>query len=189
MPPRARLSRTAVVETAEVLVDRDGWQQLTMTALAAKLGVRGPSLYSHVGSIEDLLAEVQECALAACASRLQRAAMGKAGATCFAALAHELRAFATEHPGLYDLAMSEAIDQERMNAAGEPAQAALRAVVESFGIVDPPFELQLTCFAALHGVIALDRSRLFAGKADTSDLYSRTTDLVILMLTTEGARN
>jgi len=164
MPPRARLSRAAVVETAEALVDRDGWQQLTMTALAAKLGVRGPSLYSHVGSIEDLLAEVQERALVACASRLQRAAMGKAGATCFAALA-----------------------QERMNTAGEPAQAALRAVVESFGIVDPPFELQLTCFAALHGVIALDRSRLFAGTADTSDLYARTTDLVILMLTTEGA--
>ena len=56
---RRRLDRAAVVEAAEVLVDRDGWAFLTMTALAADLGVRGPSLYSHVDSIEALLGLVQ----------------------------------------------------------------------------------------------------------------------------------
>ena len=74
-----RLSRTVVVETAEALADRDGWQQLTMTALARKLGVRGPSLYNHVDSVEALQAEVQARALAELSARLSRAAMGKVG--------------------------------------------------------------------------------------------------------------
>lgn len=167
-------------------MDRDGWAQLTMTALAKKLGVRGPSLYSHVESVEEILADVQVRALAALSQRLQRAAMGKVGAQCFRDLASELRSFATEHPGRYDLAMSEAIDTQRMRLAGEPAAAALKAVVESFGIADPPVELQLTCFSTLHGVLAVDRTRLFAGFAQISELYSLATDLVILLLESKG---
>jgi AcrR family transcriptional regulator len=173
-------------DTAEALVDQDGWQQLTMTALAAKLGVRGPSLYNHVDSIDAVLAEVQVRALTMLSLRLQRAAMGKAGATCLRSLARELRVFATEHPGLYDLAMSEAIDQPRMLGAGEPASAALAAAIESFGVADPGIELQLTCLATLHGVIALDRTRLYAGTVETSLLYQRATELVILLLESEG---
>jgi AcrR family transcriptional regulator len=183
----SRLSRVAVVETAEALVDRDGWQQLTMTALARKLGVRGPSLYNHVDGVEALLAEVQVRALAELSARLSRAAMGKAGAKGFRALAEVLRAFATEHPGRYDLAMSEAIDQPRMVVASEPARAALSAVIESFGIGDPPLELLLSCLATLHGVIALDRTRLYAGAADSSVVYEQAVDLVILLLTAKGA--
>lgn len=163
-------------------MDRDGWQQLTMTALARKLGVRGPSLYNHVDSVEALLAEVQVRAMAELSGRLQRAAMGKAGEKAFRALAGVLRAFATEHPGLYDLAMSEAIDRPRMVLASEPAGAALSAVIESFGIDDPPLELLLSCLATLHGVIALDRTRLYAGAADSSVVYEQAVDLVILLL-------
>jgi len=183
---RHGLNREVVIDTAEALVDRDGWTRLTMTDLAHKLGVRGPSLYSHVDSLEALLCEIQVRALRTLSTRLQRAAVGKAGARCFQDLANELRAFALEHPGRYDLAMSEAIDPARMLQAGEPAAAALKAVIESFGVDDPAFELQLTCFAALHGVIALERTRLFAGAADVSKLYSRATAMVILMLETEG---
>jgi AcrR family transcriptional regulator len=184
--PRQRLTRELVVETAEALVDLRGWNQLTMTALATKLGVRGPSLYSHVENVETLLADVQVRALSALSARLQRAAMGKVADSCMRFLSDELRAYATEHPGLYDLAMSEAIDGDRMQMAGEPAAAALTAAIESFGIADPPLETLLTCFATLHGVIVLDRTRLFRGVAEIGDLYDQATDLVILWLKTQG---
>lgn len=186
MTNRQRVTRDLIVETAEDLVDLGGWTQLTMTALATKLGVRGPSLYSHVENVETLLADVQVRALGALAARLQRAAMGKVAASCMRVLSDELRAYATEHPGLYELAMSEAIDGDRMQAAGEPAAAALSAAIESFGIADPPLETLFTCFATLHGVIALDRTRLFRGVAEIGDLYAQATDLVILWLETQG---
>jgi AcrR family transcriptional regulator len=182
-----RLSRLVVVEAAEALVDRDGWQQLTMTALARKLGVRGPSLYNHIDGVEALVAEVQVRALDELSGRLQRAAMGRVGEKGFRALAEVLRGFAAEHPGLYELALSEAFDQPRMVMAGEPARAALSAVIESFGIGDPPLELLWSCLATLHGVIALDRTRLFAGAADSSVVYEQAVDLVVLLLTAKGA--
>jgi AcrR family transcriptional regulator len=175
-----------VVEVAEKIVDSDGWQQLTMTSLAAKLGVRGPSLYNHVESIEALLAEVQIRALAALSNRLQLASMGKVRADCIRAMAAAQRAYATEHRGLYELAMSQAIDLEGMATASVPAGEALSAAIRSFGLQEVTMELGLSCLAPLHGVITLDRTRLMP-EVNTDLVYERVVRAVILMLETEGS--
>ena len=44
MAPRRGLSRAVVVDTAARLADRDGFDALTLGAVAAQLGVRPPSL-------------------------------------------------------------------------------------------------------------------------------------------------
>src|SRR5262245_41881937 len=109
-----------------------------MTALAARLGIRVPSLYSHVASAEAVLGAVQVRAHEVLATRFQRAAMGRTGATAFRALAQVLRGFAAEHGGLYDLALQRPFDPEAIAAASEPSAAALSAVIESFGIDPTP---------------------------------------------------
>jgi len=176
------LTREAVLVAAEALVDRDGWRQLTMTALAAKLGIRVPSLYTHVENVEATLGAVQARAHGALANRFLRAAMGKTGESAFRALAEVLRAFAAEHGGLYELAMHQAIDRTAVAAAAEPSGAALVAVIESFGVADPSLDLQMNCLATLHGVIALDRANLFDGTIDVDAAYTRAVTMVVDLL-------
>ena len=176
---RRGLDRAAVVEAAEVLVDRDGWAFLTMTALAGDLGVRGPSLYSHVESLEGLLGMVQTRALAELGSDLQRAVMGRSGADGIRAIASALRVFATGHPGRYELAMSEPIDRPALQAAALAAGEALRAVVESVG-APMSNELAFSCLSVLHGVLALDRAGLYRGAVvDVDAVYEQATELVV----------
>jgi AcrR family transcriptional regulator len=176
---RRRLDRAAVVETAELLVDRDGAAQLTMTALASELEIRGPSLYSHVASLEALLSLVQNRALGELGSDLQRAAMGRSGPDGVRALASALRAFATRHPGRYDLAMSKPIDRPAMQAAGLAAGEAFVAVIESMG-VQMSNELAFSCLAALHGVLTLDRAGLYPrAELDVDAVYAQATELVL----------
>src|SRR3984957_10751419 len=50
----AKLSRGGIVEGALTFLDREGWDSLTINALANQLGTKGPSLYNHVDSLEDL---------------------------------------------------------------------------------------------------------------------------------------
>src|SRR3984893_11947062 len=50
----ARLSRDIIVNAAMTFLDREGWDSLTINALATQLGTKGPSLYNHVDSLEDL---------------------------------------------------------------------------------------------------------------------------------------
>jgi AcrR family transcriptional regulator len=183
---RTGLSRALVTSEAEALVDRDGWRQLTITALARRLGVQGPSLYHHIGSLDALLADVQVTALAELSNRLQRAAMGKVGPECFHALAGMLCTYATDHPGLYELSQGKALDPARAIEAAEPARAALRAAIESFGISDPSMDLLFTCLAPLHGVLALSRSGAIESPKQRAAVYQRASNLVVMLLESEG---
>ncbi|RMI31244.1 TetR/AcrR family transcriptional regulator [Nocardia stercoris] len=53
-PHKPLLSRERIIDAALDLVDRDGLDALSTRRLAAALGVQGPSLYNHVGTMEEL---------------------------------------------------------------------------------------------------------------------------------------
>jgi AcrR family transcriptional regulator len=177
---RARVDREVVIAAAEALVDRDGWAYLTMTELAKQLGVRGPSLYGHVESVDALRGQVQARALRDLGLELQRAAMGKSGAAGLRALAAALRGFAQRHPGLYELATLEPIDRSAMIEAGRAAGAALEAVVCSFGLDRLTNELSFGCLALLHGPLSLERAGLYKGALlDVDAVYDQVVELVV----------
>jgi AcrR family transcriptional regulator len=52
---REPISREAIVDAAVALLDRDGFEALSMRALAEELGTGAASLYWHVGSKDGLL--------------------------------------------------------------------------------------------------------------------------------------
>ncbi|TYB49702.1 TetR/AcrR family transcriptional regulator [Actinomadura chibensis] len=52
-PPRT--SRARILAAARELIDRDGWEALTVRRLAAELGVGATTLYHHVRNREELL--------------------------------------------------------------------------------------------------------------------------------------
>ena len=179
---RKRLDREQVLLAAETLVDRDGWRELTMTKLALELGVKVPSLYNHVPSLEALRGELQKRTLAQLGTALNRKAMGRSGETAMRALAATFRRFANEHPARYDLATQAHVDPEEFAVAAADAGGALAAVVRSYGIDDPSFELQLSAFAALHGVLVLEHADFFPDFIDTDRVFERVLELVLALL-------
>ncbi|MFG2249071.1 TetR/AcrR family transcriptional regulator [Spirillospora sp. NPDC048823] len=48
-------SRAQIVAAARQIIERDGWEKLTVRRLAAEIGVGATTLYHHVRSKEDLL--------------------------------------------------------------------------------------------------------------------------------------
>src|SRR5215469_453320 len=133
---RRRLDRTAVLAAAEILVDKQGPDALTMTALAGDLGVKVSSLYNHVPSLEALRGELQNRAMHELGVLLRNEAMGKTGDRGLRALAHVLRDFARTHPGRYGLATREPHDQAEFAEASTDATAAFAAIIGSYGIND-----------------------------------------------------
>ena len=181
-PVRKRLDHEQVLVAAEALVDKDGWRQLTMTALANELGVKVPSLYNHVPNLEALRGELQNRTLRELGTQLNRKAMGRTGPTAMRALAATFRRFANEVPNRYDLATQEAIDAEGFAEASADAGAALAAVIRSYGIDDTSLELQLSSFAALHGVIVLEHASFFPPTIDPDRMFEMVLDIVLRLL-------
>ncbi|MEV4439967.1 helix-turn-helix domain-containing protein [Streptomyces sp. NPDC049577] len=48
-------SRAQILQAARRLIDRDGWEKLTIRRLAAEIGVGATTLYHHIRNKEDLL--------------------------------------------------------------------------------------------------------------------------------------
>lgn len=111
--PRAGVTPKRVLEVAVGIVEQDGAAALTLTGVAAALGIATPSLYKHVGGLEELRARVAVVAAQRLADEIGTAVQGLAGADALRALARAYRGFAHHSPGLYPLT------QEAQSTTGE----------------------------------------------------------------------
>lgn len=179
---RRRLDRGAVLGAAEIFVDEHGPASLTMTALAAALGIRVSSLYNHVPSLEALRGEVQNRTMRELGVALRNQAMGKAGERGLRALARTLREFASAHPGRYGLAMSEPYDRRAFTDASADAMAAFAAIISSYGIDDVSLDFLVSAFSALHGVIVLDNAGFLTGSLDGDRIFETVLGQVVGLL-------
>ncbi|MCX2182119.1 TetR/AcrR family transcriptional regulator C-terminal domain-containing protein [Streptomyces sp. SKN60] len=59
-PPRSPLTREGILRAALALVDEEGAAALSTPRLAARLGVKGPSLYNHVSSRDEIIDGIRE---------------------------------------------------------------------------------------------------------------------------------
>ena len=98
---RAGLDYDKVIEVAALLADRDGLDKLNMANLAAQLGVQSPTLYHYVAGLTGLRRALTLLGLKKLTTEIGYAVMGKASDEAVLALAHTMRAFGKEHPGLY----------------------------------------------------------------------------------------
>ncbi|HWJ65711.1 MAG TPA: WHG domain-containing protein [Nocardioides sp.] len=166
---RGRLDQEAVLRAAEALVDRDGYDALTMTSLAAELEARVSSLYNHVANLEDLRALVQVRAMRMLGEHVRAAAMGHAGTNGLRALSHELRTFARTHPQRYAALTRPPIDREGFYAAAVDAIEALAVMVRSAGLPeDRLLQTAMALFASLHGFVSLEVAGYFGDLSGTS---------------------
>jgi AcrR family transcriptional regulator len=96
---RANLTPAVVIAAAAELADRDGFDAITLSALARHFGVKTASLYSHVRDRSSLLDGVHELALGELADRIAVAIGGRSGREALVALAEAHRDYARQSPG------------------------------------------------------------------------------------------
>ena len=155
--PRAGLDTAAVVRRARELVDADGAQALTLARLASELGVATPSLYKHIGGLEDLLNRVAAEVTRGLAESLGRASRGRSGRDGLAAVAGAFRRFALEHPGAYPLTQRR-LDTAEWQAAAGDAVASVAAALSGYGVGESDVDRIRYVRSALHGFVDLELS-------------------------------
>src|ERR1700735_417163 len=96
-----RLSREVIVNAALTFLDREGWDALTINALATQLGTKGPSLYNHVDSLEDLRRTVRIRVIDDIIMMLSRVGEGRTRDDAVLVMAGAYRSYAHHHPGRY----------------------------------------------------------------------------------------
>ena len=171
---RPRLDHESVLKAAEELVDREGYDTLSMTLLAAALDTRVSSLYNHVANLEDLRAEIQVRAMVLLGLHVRRAAMGHAGADGLRVLSHSLREFARKFPHRYAALTREPIDRDSFYEAATATIEALSVMVRSTGLPEERIlPTGMAIFSALHGFVSLEVSGYFGGVPDLEAVFEQ----------------
>jgi AcrR family transcriptional regulator len=161
---RAGLTPERVVAEAGALADERGIHALSLAPLAERLGVRVPSLYKHVGGLDDLHQRLAAQGASGLSAAVEEAARGRKGRDALLAISAAYRRYAIANHGCYQaLARISAAYPQR----GAAVDALLRRIVAELGL--SPADARRAAHAvrsALHGFVVLEAAGGF-GTADT----------------------
>jgi AcrR family transcriptional regulator len=173
-----RLSRESIVNAALTFLDREGWDALTINALATQLGTKGPSLYNHVNSLEDLRRTVRMRVVGDIIGMLNTVGEGRTRDDAVTAMASAYRSYAHHHPGRYSAftRMPLGGDDPEFTEATRAAAAPVISVLASYGLDgDAAFHAALEFWSAMHGFVLLEMTGAMNG-IDTDTVF---TDMVM----------
>ena len=186
---RAGLTRAAVVEAGARQADEAGLSHVTLAALAAGFGVRLPSLYKHVGGLDDLRRGVTVLALHELDATLTAAVVGLAGRDALGALARAYREYARRRPGCYEatLRAPDPDDAEHV-AAARALAATVFAALRGYGLDgDDEIDAVRIARAGLHGFVSLEAAGGFGLPRDVDRTFDRLIETLHTGLTSAAS--
>lgn len=151
--------RTALIDAAAALV-QGGRDTLTIRRLATEVGTSTMAIYTHFGSMEELMREMRKEGFA----RLSRYSHGVRKTSDpvadVAALGWAYCFNAMENPNLYRVMFDDPGDDPEVAAAGivayEPLVSAVRRCIEAGRFTEPePWSPAMQLWTAGHGVVTL----------------------------------
>lgn len=178
--PRAGLDAATVTAAGADLADEIGLEHLTMSVVADHLGVRAPSLYKHVGGLDDLTRRIAVLAANEVGDALRDAVQGVAGRDALGAAARAFRAFVLEHPGRYAATtVTRPGDDDTVAVAFGRALASLAAVLRGYDL-DPAAEIHALRMlrSLLHGFSTLENVGGFQMRTDLEESFDWILDFV-----------
>lgn len=182
--PRAGLSTLRVVEEAEAVVDEVGLPNLTLATIAARLGVRIPSLYKHVAGMSDLQREVAVRAKNELAVTLARASVGRSGDDAVLALSLAYREWAKRHPGRYATTLAAPDPDDVSNVeAGKVLLTVVSDALAGYQLDgDDLIDAIRALRATLHGFVALELAGGYRLPIDVDRSFERAVNALTVAL-------
>jgi len=183
MGRKAGITLNDVADAATSIADRHGLEAATLTAVAAHLGIKTPSLYNHVSGLAGLKRLLAMHGAQLLLDEFKDAAGDKQGAEALRAVANADRVFAARHPGLFQSflpAPRPGEDDELYDAMAQPVY-----MVAGQG---EAIHLIRAMWALLHGFLDLEAKGGFGMPVDIDASFDASIDLMIAGIETVAAR-
>ncbi|MBA9001693.1 TetR/AcrR family transcriptional regulator [Thermomonospora cellulosilytica] len=181
---RAGLTVERLVRAAAELADEIGFDNVTMSALARRFGVRDASLYSHVRNLTELRGRVALLAAREKSERLALAVAGLSGRDALVAFANAYRRYAHEHPGRYAATQIQ-VDPELLAESPQSMRGGelVYAMLQGYGLREPDVTDAVRLLrSALHGYILLETGDGFGHPRDVQTSWERALEALHVTL-------
>ena len=171
--PKQRITPATLTASAVALVDQDGLDALTLTAVADELAVGVSTLYTHVNGLDGLRYLVAVAATANLTADVLYSAVGTSGEDALTAMGIAYRQFALDHPGQFasTLLVPQSTDDE-LAIANRSLLDIFVMVYRAMGLSENDSHLAArSTRSAIHGFLALEHVTTTSTEHDTEYRY------------------
>jgi len=173
-----------IIDEAVNASNRRGLENLSMNDLADALGVRTPSLYSHVAGIDEIRRLLAIRALKELDHYMSRAALGKSAEDAIYAICKAYRDYAIKNPGIYAaLVPTPSRSDREWTAAKEQIMETMLAAIHGYGFDE---DEEVHVFRALrsmvHGFVWHEMHGAFKKELDHEESFKWLVSAFVLGL-------
>ncbi|WP_338687568.1 WHG domain-containing protein [Streptomyces acidiscabies] len=175
---RAGITVDRLVGAAAELADEVGFENVTLSALARRFGVKDASLYSHVKNLQELRTRLAFLAGAEMIDLISAAVAGRAGKDALVAFAGAYREYALRHPGRY-AATQIRIDQDLVAQAPALRRTAeiTYGMLRAYGLDEPDLTDAVRLLrSTFHGYCVLEAAGGFGASRDVRESWDRAVE-------------
>jgi AcrR family transcriptional regulator len=176
-----RIDMEKVISMSIEMVDREGLDSLTLSGLAQNLGIKPPSLYTHIDSLAGLRRLIGLRGLEDLNERITRAIIGLSGEEALTAAAFAYKDFVRAHPGLYAAGLPTAPEKDReWWAAVEKIQQTLRLCLKGFKLdKNELIHVERGFRCLVHGFVMMELSGALKNRVDKNTSFTRSIDIFL----------
>ncbi len=179
--PRAGLTKDKIIEKAAQLANEKGLAYVTVTTLAEYLGIRKPSLYYHVESLEEVVEGLMIYGWKHVSEEIIRELADMEGYAALQEFGRKFYHYAIENPGIFEAMLWY---NKYVNEELERATAGLYefwfAQTDKLGVTrDIANHLLRTYRALLEGFILLEIHHSFGNPISIEESFAVSLDVLI----------
>ncbi len=165
-----RLDVATVTASAMSVVDRLGFDALSLSAVAEALGVGPSALYRHVDGLGGLRETVAVESTRLLTDAVRNAAIGTAGDDALHAVAAAYRLYAEENPDYFTAIIQVRSTGQSMAAARDELDSVFALLYRARGVAEPTAGVNArNARSAIHGFLVLQHTG--SGAATVDDDY------------------
>ncbi|KUN67882.1 TetR family transcriptional regulator [Streptomyces canus] len=181
---RVGLTTERLVRAGAELADEVGFDQVIVSELARRFGVKVASLYSHVKNSQDLKTRIALFALEELADLSADAVAGRAGKDALTAFANVYRDYAHAHPGRVAAARLRLDPETAAASAGVRLAQMMRAILRGYDLPEPDQTHAVRLLGStFHGYASLEGAGGFSHSSpDSGASWTRILDALDSLL-------
>jgi AcrR family transcriptional regulator len=174
-------AKARVVGAAGEIADAEGLEAVTLSRVAAAVGMRPPSLYNHIQGRDALLRALGQDARGEMTVAIRDAAVGRSREDAVRAVAVAYREYAVAHPGRYAATVrAPGPEETEAIAAAAVAIDLFLAILAGWGIEgDEGVHLVRVLRSALHGFVSLENGGGFGLPLDLDHSFDLLVDSLV----------
>ena len=189
---RMGLDKNAVISRAAQLANDIGLDNITLKALANDLNIQPPSLYYHIGGLDDLKKELMIYGWLQMEDQILEAVAGISGYDAIEVICREFVKYATENPGVFNAMLwYNKFENDKTNNATKKLFSVVFKVFSSLNISQEDSDHLMRTFRSfLEGFALLVNHNAFGNPISINDSFDLSLKVLMAgMKTLEIAKD